>query len=221
MTTIDSRVPAEPAAAHPLQVLPADSRGSKASACFELSDVPDEHRARVETATTSLKSRFQKLAKEAYFFGNELGDIKGRLEHGLFVAWVRDVLPFNLRTAERFMGLSRRLGGRIDSVSNLPLTVLYEMTRKAVPDDVLSGLLERAAIERLTAGQVRASLTAMRAAPPLNDDPRAMDLLRSCLAGKEDELADCLTPLGVRDIAKYLSSLINSRRTKVAVRNLN
>ncbi len=221
MTTIDSRMPAEPAAAHPLQVLPADSRRAKAFACFELSDVPDEHRSRVETATTSLKSRFQKLAREAYFFGNELGDIKGRLEHGLFVAWVRDVLPFNLRTAERFMGLSRRLGGRIDSVSNLPLTVLYEMTRKAVPEDVLTGLLGRAEIEPLTAGQVRASLTAMRAVPPLNDDPRAMDLLRSCLAGKEDALADCLTPIGVKDIAKYLSSLMKSRRTQAAVRNLN
>jgi hypothetical protein len=119
------------------------------------------------------------------------------------------------------MGLSRRIGGRIDSVSNLPVTVLYDMTRKAVPDDVLSSLLERAQSESLTAEQVRASLTAMRAVLPINDDPRAMDLLRSCLAGKEDALADCLTPPGVRDINKYLISLMKSRRPQAALRNLN
>lgn len=188
---------------------------------FDYDRVPEEHRARVEAATTSLKSRFQKLAKDAYFFGNELCDIKGRLEHGLFVAWVRGVLPFDLRTAERFMCLSRRIGGRIDSVSNLPVTVLYDMTREAVPDDVLSSLLERAESGSLTAEQVRASLTAMRAVSPLNDDHRAMDLVRSCFAGKEDALAECLTPAGVAEIAGYLRSLMKSRGPKPSVRHLN
>ena len=86
---------------------------------LEAKSVVERYRARTET----------------YMFdtGRDLLAIKGRLDHGQFLEWLKAELRLTPRSAQRFMSVSEVLGSKSDTVSYLPPTVLYKLAAPTTP----------------------------------------------------------------------------------------
>lgn len=67
--------------------------------------------------------------------GEELVAIKAKLDHGEFGKWVKASLNIDERTAQRYMSVVEKFdGGKYDTVSVLPMTVIQKLAAPTVPD---------------------------------------------------------------------------------------
>lgn len=58
---------------------------------------------------------------EIILTGTYLNEVKERLDHGQFIAWVESECPFSYRTAHRYMVIARYFS-KSDTVSDLTTT---------------------------------------------------------------------------------------------------
>mgnify|MGYP001811117618 CR=1 FL=1 len=182
---------------------------------FDYDRVPEEHRHFVRTATSSSRARMRRMASDAYHFGAELCEVKSRLDHGLFLDWLGQALGMSARTAERLMQIRLKIGGKIDTLSNLPVTTLYRLTAPSFPGDVFDHCMALAEQGQLTAATVEHAVRAAKTrkkTPPETNDNDALGLLQHLLAGSEDIFAARLTAARIDGIARYLRALMTSRR---------
>lgn len=67
--------------------------------------------------------------------GEELVAIKAKLDHGEFGKWVKVSLNIDERTAQRYMSVVEKFdGGKYDTVSVLPITVIQKLAAPTVSD---------------------------------------------------------------------------------------
>jgi len=184
---------------------------------FDYDRIPEEHRAFVQRAALSSRTRMTRMARDMYHFGAELCEIKDRLAHGLFLDWLEQELGMSSRTAERMMQVRIRLGGKIDIVSNLPATALYKLTAPSVPVDVFNECMALAECGQLTAvGIDQLTQAATRKRQPADDaDCDALVLMKQLIAGHEAALGVRLTKAAIADINIYLRRLMAAQRSAV------
>jgi hypothetical protein len=104
--------------------------------------------------------------------GANLWWAKKILGHGQFVHWVESECPFCLRSA--YIRTSVFVGDRFATVANLPLAVLYLLSAKNAPPQVVSEVLARAANGKLVScAEVTRMFRAAKAAERLagNETP--------------------------------------------------
>lgn len=75
--------------------------------------------------------------------GLDLLQVKDRLEHGHFIAWLEAECALNDRTAQRMMTAARWVEGKTDTLSYLPPTALYALSAPSTPTDVQERLVAR------------------------------------------------------------------------------
>lgn len=96
--------------------------------------------------------------------GRDFIRIKGLLDHGQFTDWLdREDLPYNQKSAQRAMSVARMCDGRSKHLEALPISVLYDLAAKSIPDAVKDAVsaeadkLERAPHAQWVSKQISAA----------------------------------------------------------------
>jgi hypothetical protein len=88
-----------------------------------------------------IRGRVRNMTADIIAIGRDLLEIKRMLVHGQFVPWVEAECGFTAKSAERYMRAADLAEGKIDIVSNLPPTVVYELAAKSAPADVVEAVI--------------------------------------------------------------------------------
>ena len=96
------------------------------AAPFSYSPLPGEQAAELRVTTGRIKLRLERSTADIVAIGLDLISAKNLLGHGEFALYLAAEFSMTQRTAERFITVAERFG-KIDIVSNLPATALYEL----------------------------------------------------------------------------------------------
>lgn len=119
---------------------------------FDYDTLDIETRAVVHEKTGRIKERIRRTAQDIVDIGEDLIEVKDRLEHGQFGLWLKLEFDWDERTAQRFMSVAAMM--KSDTVSDLPRAdlskmdigagALYVLAAKSTPQEVRREALERA-----------------------------------------------------------------------------
>jgi hypothetical protein len=102
---------------------------------FDYASLPEDVRSEARDAVAEYQAYEQRTIEGAAAIGHRLSRIRGQLEHGQFLAWLRAEFPAISRaTAYRWMDLAENLGSELLTVRNLPQVVVYELAAQTTPD---------------------------------------------------------------------------------------
>lgn len=105
---------------------------------YDYSLIADEdERAVVISAAMTIKPLIRRTAEDLVRLGHELIGVKDYLPHGQFTAWLQTEFDMHPRTARRMMAVAERLGHKMDTLSVLAPSVLYELAADSTPHDVV------------------------------------------------------------------------------------
>lgn len=125
------------------------------------------------------KALMRRTAQDIIEIGRRLIEVKARLGHGQFGAWLATEFEWSQDTATRFMNVAARFSN-IPQIAEFAPSALYLLAAPSTPDEVREEALERAeAGERITYSTARALVDehkTPRAAPPAPAGPRPTSL---------------------------------------------
>lgn len=105
---------------------------------YDYSLIADEdERAVVISAAMTIKPLIRRTAEDLVRLGHELIGVKDYLPHGEFTNWLQTEFDMHPRTARRMMAVAERLGHKMDTLSVLAPSVLYELAADSTPHDVV------------------------------------------------------------------------------------
>jgi len=81
--------------------------------------------------------------------GNHLLAVKDLLPHGQFTAWAKVELGMSIRSVQRYMAAAEFFAGKSDNLSYLPADIIYRLSSRSAPVDVVAAIVAAAAAERL------------------------------------------------------------------------
>jgi hypothetical protein len=179
---------------------------------------PDE-KSLLTMYTQRIKERENKNKKDKIETGLDLIEMRKlkTLPHGRFIKWIKLHFEMGLKTAERYMKMAEHFGDKIDTVSNLGLSVCYELCE--LTDEDREKFVARAkAGEKVTRKEVREfRKPKIPSITKKSDDDRYLDYLKGIKAqGDRDrqqlafQLAWDATPDDIRQ------SVIERSRESVA-----
>ena len=103
---------------------------------FDYSDIDEVKRNDVRKAAERIKVRMERTVQDIIEIGIDLNKVKASLGHGHFLRWIEAEFGMTDRTARRFMDVASSYGGKMDIVSDLPATALYELAAPSTPQEV-------------------------------------------------------------------------------------
>lgn len=130
---------------------------------YDYSRIADaDERAVVISAAMAIKPMMRRAAEDLVRIGHELIAVKDYLPHGQFTPWLEAEFGLHERTARRMMAVAERLGHKMDTLSVLAPSILYELAADSTPNDVIrrvEGMV--ASGETLTTRDVRSVIAAV------------------------------------------------------------
>ncbi|MDD3827414.1 MAG: DNA N-6-adenine-methyltransferase [Anaerolineae bacterium] len=116
-----------------------------------------ETRIVVQQRTGEIKTLMQRTAQDLIEIGQKLVEVKVRLGHGLFGAWLHAEFEWSERTAQRYMSVAQAFKSDTVSVlANAEAKALYLLAAPSTPEIVREDAVQRAeAGERLTYNTAR------------------------------------------------------------------
>jgi hypothetical protein len=112
---------------------------------FDYSAIDSDTAALAQAAANTIRTKHGNVVQNAIEAGRELLKVRERLD-GHFLSWVKAEFQWSDHTAENYMLAAREFGSRIETVSNLPLRIVYSLASKSTPAPVRQEILQR--IER-------------------------------------------------------------------------
>jgi phage N-6-adenine-methyltransferase len=111
-----------------------------------------ETRIVVRQRTSEIKTLMQRTAHDLIEIGQKLVEVKARLSHGLFGAWLQAEFEWSERTAQRYMSVAQAFKSDTVSVlANAEARALYLLAAPSTPESVREEAVQRAETgERLT-----------------------------------------------------------------------
>jgi hypothetical protein len=103
---------------------------------FDYDLVAEDYQGTLMGAAERIKSRLRQQTADFIAIGHDLLTIKADLDHGLFLRWVAAEFGLSPRTCQRYMGAAEWLGGKSDTVSYLPPTLIYALASENTPDEI-------------------------------------------------------------------------------------
>jgi len=91
-------------------------------ASFDYGQLSPEIAADAKTTATRIKTR---LSNTVFETGRDLLDMKTKLQHGQFEAWVENEVGISARTAQKAMSVVKNLGDKSEYYSHLGASILY------------------------------------------------------------------------------------------------
>jgi N6-adenosine-specific RNA methylase IME4 len=122
---------------------------------FDYSALDSDTRAFVQDKAQSIHARLKRTAEDIIAIGLDLIEVKARLAHGQFLPWLQSEFGMTDRHARNFMYVAQRFGNKMEIISDLSVTVLYELAAPSTPEPV---------VEMVTTGQIPATISAIREA---------------------------------------------------------
>jgi hypothetical protein len=98
----------------------------------------------VQQQTGEIRALMRRTAQDIFEIGSKLIEIKEKLGHGNFLAWLKAEFDWNERTAQNFMNVARQF--KYETVSDLPLaaTALYILAAPSTPEAIRAEAIARA-----------------------------------------------------------------------------
>lgn len=131
---------------------------------FDYNSLDTDTRTFVQEKAQAIHTRLKRTAEDIIAIGEDLIAVKARLGHGQFTPWLQTEFEMTDRHARNFMNVAARFSRKTEIISDLPVTVIYELAAPSTPDTV---------IEMVAAGEIAPTLPAIRevkqeiaAAPP-------------------------------------------------------
>ncbi|MBF0459106.1 MAG: DUF3102 domain-containing protein [Nitrospirae bacterium] len=120
------------------------------------SDLTPETVQELSLIEERVKIHLKHTAEGIVATGGELLKAKERLGHGRFLSWVKVKFEMSNQSALRCMQVYERFGDKNNNLLNLGTSVLYLLSERSTPDEVVNEVLTRTeAGETLTVEQVR------------------------------------------------------------------
>jgi hypothetical protein len=108
-------------------------------------------------AADRIRLRMSRTTRTIIEIGRELIEVKRRVGHGNFLPWIDREFAMTAKSAERLMSVAEQFGDKIDILSNLLPTVLYELAAPNTTEEVRIEIIDRASSgERINVGDVQA-----------------------------------------------------------------
>ena len=124
-----------------------------------------ETRIVVQQRTSEIKALMRRTAQDIIEIGQKLIEVKTRLGHGLFGAWLHNEFEWSERTAQNFMTVAEVF--KSATVADLiPSKALYLLAAPSTPESARDEVLERAGQgERITYNKAREIVQEHQPAP--------------------------------------------------------
>jgi len=105
----------------------------------------------------------KRTAQNIVLIGRHLQEVKGALPYGQFLAWLHAEFAMTERHARNFMHVAARFGSRSEIISDLPVTVIYELAAPSTSETVIA---------RVVSGEIPPTREAIRAAKQAEQQAR-------------------------------------------------
>src|SRR5260221_10380652 len=130
-----------------------DDEAQQGSCSYEL---PDEMtREFVSRKADETRGLLKRTAQHILGIGRNLHEVKERLPHGQFLAWLQAEFAMSERQARNFMHVATRFGTKPEILADLSLTVIYALAAPSTSQAVL---------DQVESKQISPTLEAIRAA---------------------------------------------------------
>ena len=153
---------------------------------FKYSDVAVSDQKECENALEQIFSYQRRMASDVVAIGCLLLDVKEKLEHGQFTAWIKHYFGWSQQTASNMMRAGEMFG-KLPNFGDLTIdtSAVYLLASMTCPDDLREEILTRASKgERITHATVREAIDELRAD---DDEPVAPPMSRSAPSVRYDE----------------------------------
>ena len=111
---------------------------------FDYAALPVAVALKAQLAANSIKLRLKRTVEDIIEIGRELTAVKDELPHGQFLPWIEAEFEMTAWTANQFMNVSERFGGKNEIITYLKPTILYALATPSTPDTVIDKAVAKA-----------------------------------------------------------------------------
>jgi hypothetical protein len=111
---------------------------------FDYKDLDAETRIVVQQHTSEIKSLMRSTIEGVIAIGHKLTNVKAHLGHGNFRTWLELEFDWSVKTATRFMQVSKNFKSDNLTHLNIAVSALYLLASPSISEDVRKEVLQRA-----------------------------------------------------------------------------
>jgi len=112
---------------------------------FDYDILEVEQRIVVQQRTGEIKERLQRSAQDIWEIGQKLADVRSRLKHGQFDAWLKAEFNWSRRTAYNFISVYETFGTRANLAQlDIATSALYLLAAPSTPQTIKEEYIKRA-----------------------------------------------------------------------------
>jgi CheY-like chemotaxis protein len=111
---------------------------------FDYESLDKDTRTLIRTNTENIIRLVRRTSQDILDIGRYLTEIKESLKHGEFEKWLKSEVPFSLTTAARVMRAYEKFKSVNMTDLNIEPSAIYELTARAVPQEVVNRAVELA-----------------------------------------------------------------------------
>ena len=140
---------------------------------FDYSELDTETSSVVQQRTDEIRALMRRTAEDIIAIGRKLIEVKARLGHGQFLAWLEAEFGWHRGTANRFMQVADAFSAvEMSQIATFAASALYLLAAPATPETARAEALERAAAgEAITHSLARGILARHQAFPLTAGEP--------------------------------------------------
>lgn len=116
-----------------------------APTAFDYTALPATTATALRKQAAKIKERVRATTAGIIEIGRDLIAVKQTLEHGQFSQWVEAECGFTARSAQNYMRAAEFAEGKYETVAVLPPAVVYKLSAKKAPIEVVKQVIQRAA----------------------------------------------------------------------------
>lgn len=191
---------------------------------FSYAALSREDEASAREDAVLIRSHVEDIAKKGIEIGQALNRQKERMDHGLFIGWVRDECHLSDRVAQRLMRVAREVGSKAPSMAALGTTALDLLISDTTPQEVrdhVEALLVDG--KKVTVADIRKMKADVKAADELAEARAKLEALQKESEDKDFENAGEIHKLQIqieslekgRDLARKDANTAESKASAV------
>lgn len=122
---------------------PAHRAYGEIEVAFDYSVLDTATATTARAAVERISGFHRQLVTDVTEIGKALVQVKDCLGHGHFLPWLQAEFGWTERTAQNYMSVAQRFGPKSETLSYLPLSVIYRLASPSTPDDVRDQIIGR------------------------------------------------------------------------------
>lgn len=129
---------------------------------FDYGSLPADQAKRLRQQTEKIRRQMQATVPIILEIGRDLIAVKETLDHGRFITWVEVEVGITRRTAQNYMSAARFAEGKSETVSLLNPAVLYRLSSKTTPPNIINDVITRTKSGTVSDAEITVMLTQAR-----------------------------------------------------------